>query len=391
MNRKTVIVQFYRQPKYYKDFACIGGNCPMNCCFGWRINWTNEEVEKLKNADCSEHLRELINSAFKENGDIYKIKMNEKNKCPLLTEDNFCSIQREIGAEYLSEVCMKYPRKSRVTGSVALNYCYLSCYQVIHTLCNTDKCMVLENYLPKAKKVRSSDTYSEKAFLEHPEIKYDHDIFEFLYEIISDNSYSVETAVTLGAVAAQSISKLVDSGAYDKIPGNISALKEQLKNPDQIKKLEELKPNYAVKLGFVQEINKNVIKSNIMDIISEDGVVNIDKYNYGMKMFNEYFADRPFAMRNIALNLLLELSMPFRDVGISIFENYCYYAAAFAMYKMIAATAFLGKTDSYMNFISSSAYLSRRFAHNNENVKRIINVFKELNCASPAYIALILK
>ena len=422
-------LQFFRQPRYYNSFSCIGGSCPTNCCISWRVDWEKDDVEKLKNADCSEHLRSLIDSSFMEFGGKYIIKMGEmdemnemsaKNKCPFLTEDNFCSIQRELGEEYLSNICRTHPRKGILSGNVILNCCHTSCCHVVDTLCSDSECMILENFWHKEKKNIQVYIYSQKDFLNHPELKYRRDFFEFFYEVISDDSYSVETAVTLGAVAAQSISRLVENKAYDKIPDNISALKKQLKNPAQIKKLEELKPNYAVKLGFAKKLNDIILKTNMIDLISENGTIIADKYDEGMSKFNEAFAERPFALRNIALNLLLDLEIPFRSLGHSIFENYCYYAAAFAVTKLTAAASFINnnnsqtavtpavtvsgngaqavrnlknktKTDHEREFKIRLAYINRRFAHNNDNVPIIIDMYKELNCMSPAYIALIVK
>lgn len=384
--------QFYRQPRYYNSFSCIGGSCPMSCCLIWRVDWTKDEVEKLKNAECSDELRTLIDSSFepfKDNPEKYMIQMDEKKRCPFLTEDNFCSIQRELGAEYLSNTCTVYPRNARLSGNTILSYCNLSCYHIMDMLCNDKDCMILENYRPAAKKSGRATTDNDIDIMNHPELKYRHQLFEFFYEIISDDSRSVEASITLGALAAQSISKLISKGAYDKIPKSITALKKQLKNPEQVKKLEQIQPNYAVKFGFLNELNKIVIKSNVMDMISENGAISVNKYNFGLEKFRSDFAERPFALRNIALNLLLECKMPFRDKNHSFFENYCYYAAAFAAIKLIASAVYASGDAPEKGFKVSSAYISRFFAHDDFKVNQILDVFKELNCMSPAYIALI--
>ena len=256
-------------------------------------------------------------------------------------------------------------------------------------ICNDKDCMILENYRPTAKKSGRATIDNEVDILNHPELKYRHQLFEFLYEIISDDSHSIETSITLGALAAHSISKLVSKGAYSKIPDSISALKKQLNNSEQIKKLEDIKPNYAVKFGFLNEINKIIIQSNVIYMISENGVISVNKYNAGMENFRSDFSERAFALRNIALNLLLECKMPFRDINYSIFENYCYYAAAFAAIKLFAAAIYVSGNDSEKDFKTSSSYISRFFAHDDLKVTQILDIFKNLNCMSPAYIALI--
>lgn len=363
----------------------------MSCCMMWRIDWKKDEVEKLKNSECSNKLRTLIENSFEPfNGDSNNliIKTDDENRCPFLTEDNFCLIQRELGAEYLSRTCTFYPRNSRLIGNTVLNYCYLSCFRIMDTLCNESDCMILENYIPKAKK--NVRVYMDKDLdiLNHPELKYRQQLFEFFYDIISDDSHSVETSIILGALAAQSITKLIEKGAYDRIPESIPILKKQLNNPEQIKKLENINQNYAIKLGFASEISRLIIRSDMVKLISEeDGGISVAKYNEGMRKFREDFDDRPFVLRNIALNLLLECKMPFRDKEYSLYENYCYFAAAFSAIKFVAASFYVSKGE--YEFKVSAAYVSRAFAHNDLNVKEIIDIYKSFNCTSPAYIAII--
>ena len=368
----------------------------MSCCLIWRVDWTKSEIEKLKNAECSDELRTLVDNSFmplKDNNERFAIKMNG-SRCPFLTEDNFCFIQRELGAEYLSHTCAVYPRHSEFSGGAVFNYCNLSCYQVMDTLCNDGECMILENYRPRVKKDKKTYANINTKALNHPEFNYRHQLFDFFYDIISDDSHSVETSIVLGALAAQSLSKLISSGAYNKIPDSLAAFKAQMKNPEQIRNIENIKPNYEVKFRFLSELNKNVTESNIIEFISEDGLISIDKYNEGMRRFCDDFAERPFAMRNIALNLLLELKMPFANLDYDLFENYCYYAAAFALIKLFAYAVYAVPNGSEFGFKTASAYVDRFFAHDNDssdNFKKISDILKELNFVSPAYLALIVK
>lgn len=391
MAGKKLTVQFFRRPRYYKDFSCIGGACPMSCCLVWKVRWSEEEIKKLNSAECSEKLKTLIDTSFIKTDEGCIVKMDENGRCPFLTEDNFCRIQREVGEGFLSNTCKMYPRSKMLYGNAVMTFCTLSCYRVMDILCSDKDCMVLENYIPVNNHFTSVNIDQELDIINHPELKYRHELFEFFYEIISDSSHSLETSVTLGALAAQSINKLIAGGAYDRISESLSVLRSQLDNPEQIRKLEELKPNYSVKLGFAVRLSDIIMQSDMLDKIYENGAVSIEKYCEGERLFREAFADRPFALRNIALNLLLELKMPFRDINISLYENYCYFAAALAAIKLVALAVYLKVDDPELGFKSVSSYVSRSFAHNKFKIKKVIDLYKELNCMSPAYIALILK
>lgn len=395
-NNIKLSVQFVRQPRYYKDFACIGGDCPMSCCLVWRVDWKESEVEKLKNAECSEHLRELIDNSFKPNENMPGmtfIEMEKGGRCPFLTEDNFCSIQRELGAEYLSNTCMIYPRKSLYCGNTVFNYCYLSCYRILDTLCNDKDCMKLETYNAKKGETHNINFDNKTDLINHPELNYRQQIFDLFYDIISDESYSVETAIILGSLAAEKLTEFISGKLYDRIPELISALKPQLQN--YINVIDGLETNYVYKIKFATSLC--ILLLNSIDVFSGimvNGGVVLDKYLEGERRFKEAFADRPFAFRNIALNLLMECKMPFRDKERSLFDNYCYFAAALAVMRIAAPAIYMleGDKDEWESaFKRIAAYLGRSFTHSDANVNKIIGFLKNFGCTDHSHIAALIK
>ena len=38
----------YVYPDYYRQFTCIGGECPDTCCAGWEIVIDDKTLEKYK-------------------------------------------------------------------------------------------------------------------------------------------------------------------------------------------------------------------------------------------------------------------------------------------------------------------------------------------------------
>ena len=422
--KAKIKAQFIKQPRYYNEFSCTGGDCPMNCCFGWSVvEWKNAEVQKLRNADCSEKIRSLIDTSFvphykdkqpvkkfkiqlndnykdvkliedisfNENVESYKIKMNEKRSCSFLTEDNFCSIQLELGAEYLSRTCRVYPRRSVLVGNTIYMYCNLSCYHVVDLLCNEKDSMILENFENIGQKIENINIDNVNDVINHPELKYRRQLLDLFYDIISDDSHSLEASIVLGALAAHGLTKIINNGEYDKIPDFIKNIKKQLDDPKQTEKLESFKPKTEVRIGFARDFYKNIVRIDLSDIIKVDVNISVEKFLDGERKFNEAYSDRPFALRNIALNLMLDLKMPFRDVNVSLFENYCYFAAAVSVIKFAADVAYTSDKDRDKAFKTLSAYVSRSFAHDDLKVKRIIELLNSYHCTSPAYLLLILK
>lgn len=394
----------------------------MNCCFGWgAIDWTKEEVKKLRNAECSENLKNLIEISFKDKEDgkkfqvqlnlqekiskmveitsfsddaeRYVIKLNENNKCPLLTDDDLCSVQRELGEEYLSNTCRVYPRIFLGFGEMVMGFCHTSCYHVVDILCNDSESMILEALSGKKEKMTLKyQTYTQENFAKNPELRYRRQFIELFYDIISDGSRSLETALILGALAASSLTKLIAKGDYARIPEHISEFKKQINNPEMIAKVDNIKSNDELRWSFGSRLNKSIIELNISNLIKEyNGNISMEKFLEGEKKFREAFSDRPFAMRNIALNLLLDLNVPFRDIKATLFENYCYFVSAVALIKFIGSVSYISSDEPEKFFKTAAAYANRYFSHSVAMIKSIMDILKEFHCTSPAYLAAIIK
>lgn len=401
---------YYRQPRYYGDFHCIGNACKDNCCWGWRIDWKKEEIDKLKTAEnCSSELKELIDKSFvphEAQEGMYRIKFYEQEKCPFLDVDGLCRIQKELGVEYMSKTCTIYPRKYFFTGSVIYRMCVVSCREIMQYLVNDEKSMDLINVRPKQSGTLQVKVDSQKDLAEHPALKYRAELFEFFYEMIADKKHDVETNIILGALAAQSLTKLVDMGDADRIPETLKSLKAQTHNGAHLKTIENIKPNYHLRFGFIGKILQAVVSFSMIGTLNDpSGTPNIIYYNAASERLNEIFKERPFYLRNIALNLLLEFSVPFNFKERTIFENYSLFAVTFACIKLnMIATALNGDGEVNANlydnkfhfdgedkFYGLTSIICRSLCHNPERQKFLLKLLEDHKFTSPAYLALLVK
>ena len=93
----------YFQPEYVGKFKCDGSKCNAHCCKNWGIE-IDEASYKKYSSDVTEHIK--FNSEQKK----YFVTLDEKNFCPMLTENNLCRLQLEHGEDFLSVTCATYPR-----------------------------------------------------------------------------------------------------------------------------------------------------------------------------------------------------------------------------------------------------------------------------------------
>lgn len=388
---------YYRQPKFYRDFHCMGGSCPNSCCAIWRIDWTKEEVEKLKSAECSPELRALVETSFIQRPDtenMMAVKTEAANhfECPFLDKDRMCRIQRELGEEYLSYTCTVYPRSTFYSNNVMYRTCSASCYQVMKMICEDDSSMQLFSAPLEAKTVTVRYTPDSPETLKlHPELKYRNELFEFFYDIIGNTKRSLETSVLLGALAAQKLTQYIQRGEADRIPEIIKALRPQL-NATSVPSFENAKTNYGICFGLVGKIVDIFENSNILDSLKINGKLSPQLLEQGRTIVNKYIENKPYIMRNIALNFMIEGKIPFSMLEFSLFENYCYFASTIAAVKLISSAIAVKDQDVLNEIYISVSYHVRGMYHSMDvNPQKVLDVLNENGCNSPAFIALMLK
>lgn len=396
---------YYRQPRYFGDFQCVGSDCLETCCYAWNIIWTKEEVEKVKNApNISPELKELVEKTFIPcigNTEKYIVKFDEYGKCPCVTKEGLCGIQRELGAEYLSHTCTFYPRGRWTTENTYYRFAVTSCPEIIRKLLNDEKSIDLINEPLED----SEGKFVRDNIKKYPELKYHEDFVELFYELISDKKISVETAIILGALAAQKLTEIVALKEYDRIPEALKSFRKQFHNAAQLKAIEDINPNYHLKFGFLSEIIEKVVEDGATALLHDQtGTLNIDLYNEGEQRLHETLKGREYFLRNLALNLLFEFAVPFKFEERTIFENYSLFVAAFGCLKLnliavcstelgitmrVRGQEFVYYDDDKL--IGMTAIICRCICQNKVKAKMIIGLLNDNKFTTPAYLALLIK
>lgn len=385
---------YYRQPEFFRDFHCMGGSCPDTCCALWNIDWKESEVEKLKNADCSPELKELIERSFvrrEDNEKLMKIVTlaDKKHDCPFLDEQRYCRIQRELGEEYLSDTCRNYPRLLTISGDIVTRTCSASCPQVIRLLCENEKAMQLVNVGGKGDTHGFIDT--PKELKANPELKYRSELTDFFFDIIGNTKRSLETSLLLGALAAQKLTEYVDKGQCDRIPEVIKALRPQL-NKDSIPSFENSKQDYELNPGFLAEMSDSFTHTDVFRPLMDNDILLLDRYSEGREIVDRYFAEKPHIMRNIALNMFLEGKMPFMVTGRSIFHNYSLFVSTVCSLKLVSISLAYKNKKFSDGIYDIWVYFIRGMYHqrNSDNDARI-QMLIDKGCNTPAFLAKLLK
>ena len=411
------MVFYYIQPKYFTKFRCIGGDCPYNCCEGWNIYWTKEEVDKLKSADLSDSLKELINNSFKmvevEGKKLYNIKLQLMIKnltttdhiskfftCPFIEHSTgLCRIQKEVGEDYLSRICKGYPRNYVQSGNFIFRQCSTSCPPVIDMIANDETAVELENRLARedVKKANNASLKvdNDKDFSEYPILRYRFTILDFYSVIFNNKNISIENAIILGALATKHLEELSEKRKYDTIPKLLNDLKSQLVDPKTIKSLDELKPNYKLKFKLVNNMVFHLWRDHkeYFDLsVLHDGQELIEEnYIFGINNFLKSVNNKNFVLRNIIINSFYNFNTPFGKMEHSLFDNYAFFVVYAASIVSIAAAVGYKNGNIFEEFKRAISRLNRTLSHNFQNAEKLIHEFETFGITTPAHLALIIK
>ena len=116
------------QPEYVSRFQCDGTACNAKCCKGWRITIDPKTYQKYCNLEPVSFRKRVISKLKYQKGqNQFAIRLDNKGRCPFLGRDLLCEIQKNYGAEYLSQTCRVYPRIINDFGDMVEKSLTLTC------------------------------------------------------------------------------------------------------------------------------------------------------------------------------------------------------------------------------------------------------------------------
>ncbi len=120
-----------RYPACYREFFCIGGDCPDSCCHQWEVEVDDATANRYR-AMAGPLGDDLRRALYEEDGHIYL--RNDHDRCPMWRADGLCRIQAELGHGALCQVCQNFPRLRHDYGDFVELGLELSCPQAAKLL-----------------------------------------------------------------------------------------------------------------------------------------------------------------------------------------------------------------------------------------------------------------
>ena len=292
--------KYYKEPKYYSQFSCIGSECPNNCCHGWRIDWMQDEYNKLINSGVSLEIKNIADSSFSydEKTNYYSIVFAEDNFCPFLSKnDGLCNIQRSMGEEYISLVCRTYPRRFFERDNIIVRFCDTSCFRVIEMLGNDKDAAKLEllEAHDNSKRVDNNVLHFDSVHKVNlsPYLRFRLEILGF-YSDLFNSSDNIENSIILGALAANKISDCSEKN--DVIISVINKYRCQFNDKNIMTSLDEITTDYKIKFLIINNViikylKSDSIKKNISLLHNGNELIE-SNYTCGKENFNSAFGKK---------------------------------------------------------------------------------------------------
>ncbi|MFC5649127.1 flagellin lysine-N-methylase [Paenibacillus solisilvae] len=231
MNQRMIHV-----PAYMKEFSCLGSACEDTCCSGWKIDIDRKTFEFYEaNPEVEITMASFIrrNESSQDPEKYGEIVLNEQMSCPALNEEKLCSIHKNMGEKYLSNLCMTYPRTtSIINGSYELS-ATVACPEVARVALLNPEGMTFTNVEESmdARHIISSQINMDMLDKLRPETKYFPELRTLSIAMIQNRKYTLaDRLLMLGLFYEELENHLSARGEIEAIPGLIAAFEKNVRN-----------------------------------------------------------------------------------------------------------------------------------------------------------------
>lgn len=392
------------KPFYYDDFKCTADKCIDNCChIQWRINIDEKTYKKYKKlkGQWGKKINANISRVRKNNSYLTygKIKLKEGG-CSLLNEEGLCSIHDQLGEEYLSNTCKKYPREIYKHGEIYERNLYMSCPEVAR-------------YFVKYK----GDFYfnmdeEELSDLDKDYIinkNYDENLYNLLWdtrslamEIIQFKEIEFWKRIVFLKILCDRVQKIINENNYENYKQILNNFKSEIVNIDTINSLDKISIVPDIKMSFTQSIlqlrnNVGIENEKYLNLIDEYNEM-VEKNNNPTLMikieneFSEFLSGYNYVLENLLIYLVYKYFMKSLNTK-NLEMEVNNIIISYAVIKMLLLARWY-KNNKELNeedFVEVFYLFSRVIEHTNKFLDRLYKNIKDAGYDSIAYMTILVR
>lgn len=343
-------------PQYLQSFSCIGSNCEDTCCAGWRVDVDKVTYKKYKNVKDS-ILKTSIEKNIKRNRknsteDNYAvIKMENEGGCTFLNEDKLCSIQLQLGENFLSNTCAIYPRSINLVNEVIEKAATTSCPEIARlALLNPNgiefdelnEPISVRNHIEKKIDTNSiiKTKKGEQFFWE---------IRVFTIQLLQNREYSVSERLLILGLFLQKVHQCIETNNTSSIIDLITKYTRLIEDRTMREAILEVPKNIKLQIEFCKSLvdvrltstvqSKRYIECladmiqglNLTEEVSPEDIAK--NYDQAYKSYYKPFMDEhEYILENYLVNYVFKNLFPFGRK--TIFDDYVILVIHYSMIKL---------------------------------------------------------
>jgi lysine-N-methylase len=403
------------QPRYVSKFRCIGTECEDSCCSGWDViidKSTYEKYRKCSDRDLRSQMdKQITRTRSSANDDDYyaKVNLNSEGSCPFLDAEKLCVIQKTMGEEYLSKICVTYPRSLKCIDGRIERSLTMSCPTAIRLALLDPGLMEfdeVEDQLSIQNTLSANVDTQDVKYTRSLE-KYFWDLRIFTITILQKRKYLLWERLIILGLFFDDVGKRVTENKLDTIPQVISKYGNMVEQNFLRKELEKIPVKNTVQINLIKalvEARCNGVNASFVECISkftqgiqynsEDSIeVNTARYEeICRKYYAPYMEQKEYILEHYMVNYVFKTIFPLGSEK-HCFDNYIMMIVHYAMIKMllIGITGFYKEEFGDKHVIKLIQSFAKTIENNSVYLKNVFNCLTENEVTSMAYMAILIK
>jgi lysine-N-methylase len=410
MNKKKRIALV---PTYLKEFTCIGSECEDTCCNGWQVHVDKATYKKYKKVTDPE-IKPLLQKHVKRirtnpNEHTYaRLEFDENNNCQMLSEEKLCKIQLKLGEEYLSRVCMTYPRVSNTVNDILEKSLTTSCPEAARKILLNPDGIEFEEIEEDVKTVNaiSRTIYTSNANHVH---HYFWQLRVFIIQVLQNREYAINDRLIMLGFFFNKLHELAITNDLGKIPELIEVQSRYIQSGAYRTYLEKIPSKIGVQMSVLKKIIDHRFLMGVTNqrylhcyqcflegIGFEEGKDVEELLNNYQEAYYNYFLplmrEHEYIFENYLVNYVYKNLVPAPRDG-NIYHEYLLMVVHYGLIKMqlIGMAGFYKEQFCVDHVLMLMQSFAKMVEHNSLFLQSVIKTLEEHNYTSIAYTSVFVK
>jgi lysine-N-methylase len=379
-------------PQYVRKFACIGGACEDTCCKGWQVNVDEETYKKYRRCSDPALLVQLTTNVTRNRKNptpahFAKIRLNADASCPFLDTERLCSIQKQLGEEYLSVTCASYPRVWNSVNGLLEESMTMACPEAARLALLDPDAMEFDEIERPSLRVAGFPQLETSSIAPAEAAHYFWELRIFSIQVLQNREYSIGDRLLLLGLFYRALQDLVDGGRVVETRQLIASYTANIERGAYREHLADLRSQSTVPVALLRQIGDGALLSGVvghryLDCLHEfsagigyheGALVDDVARQYAEAFENNYepfMATHQYILEHALVNFVFRNLFPFNGANHP-FNSY----VMFAVYYSLIRTFLIG----------IAGFHKERF--NADHVIKLIQSFAKTIEHDPTYLA----